>query len=198
MSLVSTMDKVNELFNSHKDKVSKRNDAFEAMVMASKEETIATMIVLSTRIEELEVELTFYRAAVGEGVSSAALSYKDRMENYFRAKGIVDDAVKFYPEFTKKEAGAKLQGITRGGTVGEYVREFKELMLQVSDVTKKEALLTFQNGLKFPYILKKCLKKFVLKEKPVGKALGLGLSERHLKAKEAKSEKKPVECFLCY
>ncbi|MBA0670471.1 hypothetical protein Goklo_024952 [Gossypium klotzschianum] len=34
------------------------------------------------------------------------------------------------------------------GTIGEYVREFKELMLQVSDVTEKEALLAFQNGLK--------------------------------------------------
>ncbi|KHG23869.1 Dimethylsulfide dehydrogenase subunit alpha [Gossypium arboreum] len=30
----------------------------------------------------------------------------------------------------------------------EYVREFKELMLQVSDVTEKEELLVFQNGLK--------------------------------------------------
>ncbi|MBA0826496.1 hypothetical protein Goarm_011341 [Gossypium armourianum] len=34
------------------------------------------------------------------------------------------------------------------GTVGEYVREFKELMLHFSNGTKKEALLTFQNGLK--------------------------------------------------
>ncbi|MFQ6652803.1 hypothetical protein Gotur_024493 [Gossypium turneri] len=70
------------------------------------------------------------------------------MENYFRAKGIVDDVVKFYPEFNEKEVGEKLQGVTQGGTVGEYVREFKELMLQVLDVTKKEALLAFQNGLK--------------------------------------------------
>ncbi|MFQ6655905.1 hypothetical protein Gotur_026245 [Gossypium turneri] len=49
-----------------------------------------------------------------------------------------------------------------------------------------------------PYILKKCPKKFVLKEKPGGKALGLGLSARCLKAKEAESEKKPVECLLCH
>ncbi|MBA0869638.1 hypothetical protein Goshw_000856 [Gossypium schwendimanii] len=32
--------------------------------------------------------------------------------------------------------------------MGEYVREFKKLMLQVSDVIDKEALLPFQNGLK--------------------------------------------------
>ncbi|KAG8474384.1 hypothetical protein CXB51_034110 [Gossypium anomalum] len=111
------------------------------------------------------------------------------MENYFRAKGIVDDAGKvqtaslfltdiallwwrgrttdkrqgeigtwqefqcelkgqFYPEFAEEEALAKLQGITQRGTVGEYVREFKELMLQVSDVTEREAMLAFQDGLK--------------------------------------------------
>ncbi|MBA0644481.1 hypothetical protein Goklo_028635 [Gossypium klotzschianum] len=111
------------------------------------------------------------------------------MENYFCAKGIVDDVIKvntasmfltdiallwwrgrttdksqceigkwqefqcelkgqFYPEFTEEEAWAKLQGITRWGTVGEYVREFKKLMLQVSEVTEKESLLVFLNGLK--------------------------------------------------
>ncbi|MBA0574830.1 hypothetical protein Golob_024486, partial [Gossypium lobatum] len=92
------------------------------------------------------------------------------MENYFRAEGIMDDAVKvntasmflinivllwwrgkttdkiqgeigtwqefqcelkgqFYPEFTEEEARAMLQGITQRGTVGEYVLEFKKLML---------------------------------------------------------------------
>ncbi|MFQ6662246.1 hypothetical protein Gotur_030117 [Gossypium turneri] len=34
------------------------------------------------------------------------------------------------------------------GHSGEYVREFKELMLQVLDVTEKEVLLAFQNELK--------------------------------------------------
>ncbi|MBA0645135.1 hypothetical protein Goklo_013266 [Gossypium klotzschianum] len=47
------------------------------------------------------------------------------------------------------------------------------------------------------YILKKCSNKSTLskKEKSMGKALGLGSSARGVKAKEAKSEKKPVECF---
>ncbi|MBA0765307.1 hypothetical protein Gotri_014527 [Gossypium trilobum] len=79
------------------------------------EKTIATTMALSTRIEELEGELALCRAAVGKGVSNTALSNEDvpkpkefvgtscacnvdnflwRMENYFRAKGIVDDAVK--------------------------------------------------------------------------------------------------------
>ncbi|MBA0818313.1 hypothetical protein Gohar_022015 [Gossypium harknessii] len=126
-------------------------------------------MALRIRIGELEGELALYRIDMGKGVSSATLSNEDvlkpkefvgtrsacnvdnflwRMENYFRAKGITDDAVKFYPNFVEEEAWAKLQRIKQRGTVGEYVREFKELILQVSDVTKKEALLAFQNGLK--------------------------------------------------
>ncbi|MFQ6636690.1 hypothetical protein Gotur_012793, partial [Gossypium turneri] len=85
------------------------------MIMALKEETMDTTRALSTRIEEFEGELALCRAAVGKGVANAALSKDDarkpkefvgtrsacdvdnflwRMENYFRAKGIVDDAVK--------------------------------------------------------------------------------------------------------
>ncbi|MFQ6646711.1 hypothetical protein Gotur_020639 [Gossypium turneri] len=48
------------------------------------------------------------------------------------------------------------------------------------------------------HMLKKCPKKFVLKEKSVGKALVLSSSARGVEAKEAESEKKPVECFLCH
>ncbi|MBA0629451.1 hypothetical protein Godav_024007 [Gossypium davidsonii] len=47
-------------------------------------------------------------------------------------------------------------------------------------------------------MLKKCPKKFVLKEKLVGKALVLSSNARGVEAKEAKSEKKLVECFLCH
>ncbi|MFQ6662985.1 hypothetical protein Gotur_030665, partial [Gossypium turneri] len=85
------------------------------MMMALKEETMATTRALSTRIEELEGELALCRAAVGNRVLSVALSNEDvpklkefvgtrsaydvdnflwRMEHYFRAKGIVDDADK--------------------------------------------------------------------------------------------------------
>ncbi|MBA0828619.1 hypothetical protein Goarm_013273 [Gossypium armourianum] len=51
-----------------------------------------------------------------------------------------------------------------------------------------------------PRMLKKCLKKsaFSKEKKPMGKALGLGLSARDVEAKEAESEKKPVECFSCH
>ncbi|MFQ6653338.1 hypothetical protein Gotur_024781 [Gossypium turneri] len=55
MSLDSTMGKVNELFYSYRDKLSERNDALKAMMMA-----------MSTRIEELKVNLALCRAAVGK------------------------------------------------------------------------------------------------------------------------------------
>ncbi|MBA0852506.1 hypothetical protein Goshw_006158, partial [Gossypium schwendimanii] len=113
--LTSQRDNVRELLDSQMKKLTERNDAFEAMMMALKEETVATTRALSTRIEELEGELALCRAAVGKGVANVALSNEDvpkpkefvgtrsacdvdnflwRMENYFRAKCIMDDAVK--------------------------------------------------------------------------------------------------------
>ncbi|MFQ6631426.1 hypothetical protein Gotur_009423 [Gossypium turneri] len=68
----------------------------------------------------------------------------------------------FYPKFTEKEARAKLQGIMQWCTVGKYAREFNELMVQVSDVTEKEALLAFQNGLK-PWVRQKMEQRGVQK-----------------------------------
>ncbi|MBA0667561.1 hypothetical protein Goklo_000629 [Gossypium klotzschianum] len=170
-------DSAQELLDSQRKKLTERNDALEAMVKALKEKIMVTTMALSTRIEELERELALCRAAVGKGVSSAALSYEGvpkpkefvgtmsaynvdnflwRMENYFRKttdkrqceigtwkKFQCELKGQFYVEFTEEEARAKLKGITQRGTLGEYVREFKELMLQVSDVTKKEALLAF-------------------------------------------------------
>ncbi|MFQ6632178.1 hypothetical protein Gotur_009917 [Gossypium turneri] len=61
---------------------------------------------------------------------------------------------------------------------------------------KRDKLKCFLCG--GPHMLKKCLKKFALKEKPVGKALVLGSRARGVEAKEAESKKKPVECFLCH
>ncbi|MFQ6624819.1 hypothetical protein Gotur_003232 [Gossypium turneri] len=84
-------------------------------MLGLKEETMATVMALSTRIEELEGELALCRAAIGKEVYSTALSNEDvpkpkefvgtrsvcdvdnflwRMENYFHVKGIVDDVIK--------------------------------------------------------------------------------------------------------
>ncbi|MBA0556443.1 hypothetical protein Golob_026544 [Gossypium lobatum] len=101
--------------NKGENKQTKRNNALETMVMALKEETMAKAKALNTRVEELEGELALCRAVMGNGVASASLNYEDvsklkefmgtsstcdvdnflwRMEKYFYAKGIMDDAVK--------------------------------------------------------------------------------------------------------
>ncbi|MBA0771075.1 hypothetical protein Gotri_019600 [Gossypium trilobum] len=116
MCLTSKRDSVQELLDFQRKKLTERNDALETMVIALKEETMATTMAVITSIEELEGERALCRATVGKRVSSVALSSEDvpkskefvgtrsacdvdnflwRMENYFRAKGIMDDAVKF-------------------------------------------------------------------------------------------------------
>ncbi|KAK5832319.1 hypothetical protein PVK06_016120 [Gossypium arboreum] len=253
--LTSQRDNVQELLDSQRKKLTEKNNALEAMVKALKEETMAATLTLSTRIEELEGELALCRAAVEEGVSSAALSsecvpepeefagtrsacdvdnFLWRMENYFRAKGIVDDADKvqtaslflidiallwwrgrttderqceigtwekfqcelkgqFYPEFAEEEARAKLQGITQRGTVGEYVCEFKELILQSSDMTEREAMLAFQEGLK-PWVRQEVEQRGVQKlseaMKVVVSVVKLGLEKDKLGS--SKSEERGI------
>ncbi|MFQ6665854.1 hypothetical protein Gotur_032434 [Gossypium turneri] len=154
MSLDSTRDKVNELFNSHRDKLSKRNNALEAMMMALKEETMATTRALSIRIEELEGELALYRAAAGKEVSSVALSNEDvpkpkefvgtrsacdmdnflwRMENYFRAKGIVNDAL--------LEAMTVVESVVKLGLGTDKLGSFKPEKRGVCEMDHKEDIV---------------------------------------------------------
>ncbi|MBA0727547.1 hypothetical protein Golax_000525 [Gossypium laxum] len=66
MCLTFQRDSVQELLDSQRKKLSEKNDALEAMMMALKEETMATTWALSTRIEELDRELALCQAAVGK------------------------------------------------------------------------------------------------------------------------------------
>ncbi|MBA0866680.1 hypothetical protein Goshw_023408 [Gossypium schwendimanii] len=77
MCLTSNRDSMQELLDSQRKKLTERNDALEAMVMALNEETMVTTMALSTIIEKLEGELALYQATVGKGVSSTALSNED-------------------------------------------------------------------------------------------------------------------------
>ncbi|KAK8307358.1 hypothetical protein V6Z12_D03G189900 [Gossypium hirsutum] len=54
----------------------------------------------------------------------------------------------FYPKYAENEARTKLQRLTQKGIVREYVREFSELMLQMSDLSENEVFFSFTNGLK--------------------------------------------------
>ncbi|MBA0735701.1 hypothetical protein Gogos_019522, partial [Gossypium gossypioides] len=50
--------------------------------------------------------------------------------------------------YAEKEARAKLFRLTQQGTVREYVRAFSELILQISDLSEKEAFYWFEDRLK--------------------------------------------------
>ncbi|KAH1081355.1 hypothetical protein J1N35_021116 [Gossypium stocksii] len=183
MSLDSTMDQVNELFNSHDDKMSKWYDALTAMMMALKEETMATTLALSKRIEELEGELASCRAAVGNGVSSALGLGKDKL-------GSSESEERGVREGNHKED--KTDGSSNGDNNGNgKPRVGKKKPKRKRD--KRKCFLC--DG---AHILKSCPMKSALKKKPGVKALGLGSSVRGVEAKEAKNEKKPIECFLCH
>ncbi|MFQ6652000.1 hypothetical protein Gotur_024079, partial [Gossypium turneri] len=80
--------------------------------------------------------LALCRAAVGKGVSSAALSNED-----------VPKPKEFVGIRTTDKRQSEI-GTWQEFQLGEYVREFRELMLQVANVTDEEALLAFQKGLK--------------------------------------------------
>ncbi|KAH1096345.1 hypothetical protein J1N35_013266 [Gossypium stocksii] len=202
-SLGATSEKMYGLVNSATEKLEERDDALEGMMVAMKKE-----------IEELKGELTIYKVALSNGMLSSrpkqqamdvpkpekfkgARSARDvdnflwEMEQYFRAMGIEEDAIKvntasiyftdvallwwrrrstderrggnaigtweqfqrelkkqFYPQYAEKEARARLRRLTQQGTVREYVRAFSELMLQISDLSEKEAFYWFEDGLK--------------------------------------------------
>ncbi|MFQ6630594.1 hypothetical protein Gotur_009813 [Gossypium turneri] len=238
MCLTSQRDSVQELLGYQRKKLTERNDALEAMMMALKEETMATTRALSTRIEELEGELALCRVAVENRVANAALSNDDvpkpkefvrtrsacdvdnflwRMENYFRAKGIMDDelseAMRVVESVVKlglrkdklgssksEEKGVcemdHKEDIVDGNGNGDNGGNGKPRVGKRKPKRKRDKLKCFLcDG---PHMLKKCPKKSALKEKPVGKALVLGSSARGVEANEAESKKKPVECFLCH
>ncbi|XP_040942311.1 uncharacterized protein [Gossypium hirsutum] len=158
--LQSMQEQLKEYVTDNMKQLTGRDDAIEAMVVALKGE-----------IAELKGELTIYEVALGNGGLAAAApkpnidvpkpkefkgtsSARDvdnflwGIEQYFCAKGITEDVTKFYPEYAEDEARARLRRLAQQGTVREYVQEFSELMLQISDMGEKEAFFSFMDGLK--------------------------------------------------
>lgn len=54
----------------------------------------------------------------------------------------------FYPVYATEEARRKLRRLAQTGGIREYVREFTELVLQIPDYSREEALFSFVDGLK--------------------------------------------------
>ncbi|MBA0756334.1 hypothetical protein Gogos_005457 [Gossypium gossypioides] len=145
-----------DTISSSENKLAGKDDALEAMVT-----------ILKKEINELKGELKIFKAAIGNGMlaskpmkqaidvpkpkafkearsASEVDNFLWSMEQYFRAMSIGDDATKY----AEDEARAKLRCLKQRGTVREYVREFSELMLQISDLNENEAFFSFTDGLK--------------------------------------------------
>ncbi|MBA0735182.1 hypothetical protein Gogos_019050 [Gossypium gossypioides] len=123
--------------------------------------------VLKEEIDELNGELKIFKATLGNEILASKLNrqvmdvlkpkefkgarfvsevdnFLWAMEQYFRAMSIEDDAIKY----AEVEARAKLRLLTQRGTIREFVREFSELMLQISNLSENEAFFSFTDGLK--------------------------------------------------
>ncbi|KAH1063937.1 hypothetical protein J1N35_028924 [Gossypium stocksii] len=159
-SFSSNVEKLQKLLNSIRNKLTERNDAFEAMVMALKEEKMITMRALSTRIEEFNGELVLCRETMDRGVLSATLNcevdvlkpkefvgrrsaydmdnFLWRMEQYFYAKGIMDDAnfvIKLGLGKDKLESSEFKKRAYVGGTMRKIVAMATTMM--VVELSKK-------------------------------------------------------------
>ncbi|KAH1081943.1 hypothetical protein J1N35_021704 [Gossypium stocksii] len=218
------------------------------MVMALKEETMATIMALSTRIEELKEELALCRAAVWKRVSGATLSDEDvpkskefvgirsacdvdnflwRVENYFRAKGIMDDAVKEVEQrgvqklletMTVAEFVVKLRlgkdklGFSKSEERGVYEKDHNKDVVDGNDndnnggngkpqVGKKKPNKKRDNLKCFlcdgPHILKKCPKKSALSKKEKPVGKALGLCSS-VKGVEAKEAESEKKPVKCF
>ncbi|MFQ6657181.1 hypothetical protein Gotur_026966, partial [Gossypium turneri] len=126
-----------DTIGSSENKLAGKDDALEAMVIALKKE-----------INELKGELKIFKAAVGNGM--LASKPKPQAMDVPKPKAFkgARSVTQVYPEYAEEEARAKLRRLTQRGTVREYVREFSELMLQISDLSEKEAFFSFTDGLK--------------------------------------------------
>ncbi|MBA0753963.1 hypothetical protein Gogos_021890 [Gossypium gossypioides] len=116
-------------------------------------------------INELKGELKIFKATIGNGMlaskpkpqamdvpkpkafkgarsASEVDNFLWAMEQYFRTMNIEDDVTKYVED----KARAKLRRLTQRGTISEYVREFSELMLQISNLSEKEAFSPLQMG----------------------------------------------------
>ncbi|PWA77883.1 hypothetical protein CTI12_AA219830 [Artemisia annua] len=72
------------------------------------------------------------------------------LEQYFKAMGVVEDAVRITnaPAFFYSEAKAKLRRLRHTGTITDYIKEFTTILLEIVDVPDQDALFYFKDGLK--------------------------------------------------
>ncbi|KAL9687725.1 hypothetical protein QQ045_032132 [Rhodiola kirilowii] len=53
----------------------------------------------------------------------------------------------FYPEDAEEEAWSRLRNLKHRGSISKYVKDFKTLMLEIMDLSDKESVRYFKDGL---------------------------------------------------
>ncbi|GFS46872.1 hypothetical protein Acr_00g0104510 [Actinidia rufa] len=99
----------------------------------------------------------------------------------------------FYPINSEHEARARLRRLSHKSTIREYVKEFSELLLEIPDMTEKESLFTFIDG------LQSWAKLEVQRRGPQDLATAISIVESLIDFKEGKrnGDKPKLSCFLC-
>ncbi|MBA0754331.1 hypothetical protein Gogos_021098 [Gossypium gossypioides] len=106
---------LNATMDDQTEKLTKKNDPLEAMVVVLEEETQTTM----SKIEEFEGQLIMCGVVVGKGML-ASIPKQCKID------------------YAEEEARSKLRRLTQQGIIWEYVWEFTELLLQILDLRVKE------------------------------------------------------------
>ncbi|KAH1098523.1 hypothetical protein J1N35_015444 [Gossypium stocksii] len=136
-SLGANAENMNGLVHSTVKNLAERGNALEDMVLAMKKE-----------IEELKGEFTIYKAALSNGMLNSRP--KQQATDVPKLDKFQSILLMFLScgGYTENETRVQLCHLTPQDTVRQYVWAFSKLMLQISDLSKKEASYWFENGLK--------------------------------------------------
>ncbi|XP_043809090.1 acidic leucine-rich nuclear phosphoprotein 32 family member B-like [Manihot esculenta] len=93
------------------------------------------------KIKKLEEQMALMCSVVVQG-SMAGTSFALGAPTTRRFQGV---EIQFSPDNAAKEARAKLRRLTQKGTISDYVKEFFEILLEISNYPDEEALFAFMD-----------------------------------------------------
>ncbi|GFZ09186.1 hypothetical protein Acr_20g0009940 [Actinidia rufa] len=142
----------------------------------------AEIAAIREEMKELKGDVSLCKAAVAQGTFSSivapkidVLGQKDDFKREIKKQ--------FYHENSEHEARAKLRRLAHKNTIREYVKEFSELMLEIPDLSDKEALFTFVDG------LQSWAKIEVQRRRPQDLASAISVAESLIEFKKSDSSK---------
>ncbi|XP_050387928.1 uncharacterized protein LOC126804551 [Argentina anserina] len=162
----------------------------------------------STRMEAMQADLALCKRALAAGASTSSSVEAKRIEvpkpksfggmrnarevdNFLWGLDQYFGALKkqFYPENAEDEARARLRRLKHTGPISDYIREFTNLVLEIPDLSDKNALFNFMDG---------GGDKIQRKEEPRRESYLARFKDKG-KSRDMRSLDKPNDnkCFLC-